>query len=63
MNTHIASAAEEQTAFAEDINRNINQIAQVAEENANSTSQTTETSQSLAGLATDLQGLISQFRV
>jgi methyl-accepting chemotaxis protein len=63
MNTHIASAAEEQSAVAEDINRNVNQIAQVAEENAESSSQTTETSQSLAKLATDLQGLISRFKV
>lgn len=63
MNTHIASAAEEQTAVAEDINRNINQIAQVAEANADSTSQTTQTSQSLAGLATELQQLISRFKV
>lgn len=63
MNTHIASAAEEQTAVAEDINRNINQIAHVAEANADSTSQTTQTSQSLAGLANELQQLISRFKV
>lgn len=63
MNTHIASAAEEQSAVAEDINRNVNQIAHVAEENAESTSQTTETSQSLARLAGDLQQLISRFKV
>ncbi len=63
MNTHIASAAEEQSAVAEDINRNISHIAQVAEENADSTSQTTETSHSLARLAADLQRLISQFKV
>ncbi len=63
MNTHIASAAEEQSAVAEDINRNVNHIAQVAEENAESTSQTTETSLGLAGLAADLQKLITQFKV
>lgn len=63
MNTHIASAAEEQSAVAEDINRNINQIAGIAEENASSTSQTTETSQSLAQLANDLQTLVNQFKV
>jgi methyl-accepting chemotaxis protein len=63
MNTHIASAAEEQSAVAEDINRNITHIAQVAEENADSTTQTTETSQSLAKLAADLQKLINQFKV
>lgn len=63
MNTHIASAAEEQSAVAEDINRNVNQIASIAEENAESTSQTTETSQSLAQLASDLQTLVNQFKV
>lgn len=63
MNTHIASAAEEQSAVAEDINRNINQIAGIAEENASSTSQTTETSQSLAQLANNLQTLVNQFKV
>jgi len=51
MNTHIASAAEEQSAVAEEINRNIVSIAQVAEENAESTNQTTLTSQELARLA------------
>ncbi|MDX1572687.1 MAG: HAMP domain-containing methyl-accepting chemotaxis protein, partial [Methylophaga sp.] len=34
MNIHIASAAEQQTAVAEEINRNITSIANVAEENA-----------------------------
>jgi len=63
MNTHIASAAEQQSAVAEDINRNIVKIAHVAEENADNTSQTTETSQKLAGLASDLQRLIHQFKV
>jgi methyl-accepting chemotaxis protein len=63
MNTHIASAAEEQSAVAEDINRNVNQIASIAEENARSTSQTMETSQSLAQLANDLQTLVNQFKV
>lgn len=62
MNTHIASAAEQQSAVAEEINRNINQIAQIAEENASSTSQTTETSQSLAELSNDLQTLVNQFK-
>lgn len=63
MNTHIASAAEEQSAVAEDINRNISNIALIAEENASSTTQTTETSQSLAQLANELQALVNQFKV
>ncbi|WP_245652040.1 methyl-accepting chemotaxis protein [Methylophaga muralis] len=63
MNTHIASAAEEQSAVAEEINRNIVSIAQVAEENAESTNQTTLTSQELARLANGLETQISQFKV
>ncbi|WP_273150418.1 methyl-accepting chemotaxis protein [Methylophaga thiooxydans] len=63
MNTHIATAAEEQSAVAEDVNRNISQIALIADENATSTSQTTETSQSLTELANDLQRLVNQFKV
>ncbi|WP_438970842.1 methyl-accepting chemotaxis protein [Methylophaga sp.] len=63
MNTYIATAAEEQSAVAEDINRNINNIAMIADENATSTSETTETSQSLTELASDLQRLVNQFKV
>ena len=63
MNTHIASAAEEQSAVAEEINRNIVSIAQVAEENAESTNQTTLTSQELARLANGLETQISQFKI
>lgn len=63
MNTHIASAAEEQSAVAEEINRNIVSIAQVAEENAESTGQTTLTSEELARLANGLEAQISQFKI
>ena len=63
MNTHIASAAEEQSAVAEEINRNIVSIAQVAEENAERTNQTTLTSQELARLANGLETQISQFKI
>lgn len=63
MNTHIASAAEEQSAVAEEINRNIVSIAQVAEENAESTNQTTSTSQELARLANGLESQINQFKI
>ena len=63
MNTHIASAAEEQSAVAEEINRNIVSIAQVAEENAESTGQTTLTSEELARLANGLEEQISQFKI
>ncbi len=63
MNIHIASAAEEQTAVAEEINRNIASIATVAEENAQSTQLTSETSMKLARLADQLQTQLSRFKV
>jgi len=63
MNTQIASAAEEQSAVAEEINRNVVTIAQVADETAASAQQTTDTSGELAALAMELHELISQFYI
>ncbi len=63
MNTQIASAAEEQSAVSEDINRNVVNIAQVADETATAANKTTETSGTLATLAMELQGLIGRFRL
>lgn len=63
MNTHIASAAEEQSAVAEEINRNIFNIAQITEQNATGANQTSVASQELAQLASGLQEVVSRFRV
>lgn len=63
MNTHIASAAEEQSAVAEEINQNVASIAHVAEENAEASKQTTDTSVSLASLASQLQQLMGRFKI
>ncbi len=63
MNTHIASAAEEQTATTEEMNKNIININQLADETANSAEQSTIASGELSKLATDLQGLVGQFRI
>lgn len=63
MNTQIASAAEEQSAVTEEMNRNIININQVSEQTAAGATQTTSASEELGRLATDLQGLISQFKV
>ncbi|XXE27258.1 methyl-accepting chemotaxis protein [Pseudomonas sp. R4-83] len=62
MNTQIATAAEEQHQVAEDINRHISQIhgdAQLVAELANSARLD---SQSLAGLSSELDGLVRRFR-
>lgn len=63
MNTHIASAAEEQSAVSDEINRNISTISSVAEQNTESAEQTSRASEELAHLATELQTLVSQFKI
>ena len=63
MNTHIASSAEEQSATTEEMNKNIININQLADETANSAQQSTAASAELSKLATDLQNLVSQFKI
>lgn len=63
MNTQIASAAEEQSATADQMNENIVRINQLAEQTAGSSTQSTGASDELAKLATGLQALVGQFRV
>ncbi len=63
MNTQIASAAEEQSAVAEEINRNIVNISQVGNQTAAAAQQTAAASDELARLAAQLQSLVRQFRV
>lgn len=63
MNTQIATAAEEQSSVAEEINRNIVSVNSLGSQNAASTNETTSTSEELARLAVGLQELISQFKV
>ncbi len=63
MNNQIASAAEEQSATAEEMNRNITTISQISEQNADGAAQTTAAGEELARLAADLQSLVGQFRL
>lgn len=63
MNTQIASAAEEQSAVAEEINRNITNINDVTAQVGSASEQTYIASEELARLAEQLQGLVRQFRV
>ncbi|MBB2496344.1 methyl-accepting chemotaxis protein [Aquipseudomonas ullengensis] len=63
MNLQIASAAEEQSAVAEEINRNVASIRDVTETLAGQADESAQVSQSLNRLANHQQGLMDQFRV
>lgn len=63
MNTHIASAAEEQSAVAEEINRNVLNVRDIANQNAAGAQQTAQASNELARLAAEQQALVSNFKV
>jgi len=62
MTTQIASAAEEQSSVAEEINRNVVSINTMAEQTSNGTQSTAAASTELSRLAVELQGLVSQFK-
>ncbi|MEX5608679.1 methyl-accepting chemotaxis protein [Pseudomonas protegens] len=63
MNAQIASAAEEQTAVAEEINRSVHQIAVAVDSVADETQRGAQTSRSLAELGQRLGRLVGQFRI
>lgn len=63
MNTQIASAAEEQSAVAQEIDRSIVQISQLAEQATGSADQVATASQALAQLGEGLQDQVKQFKV
>lgn len=63
MNRLRPTATEEQTAVAEEVNRNVIVISDVAEQNAAATNQITASSEELARMAANLQEMISQFKV
>ncbi len=63
MNAQIASAAEEQTAVAEEINRSVHHIADAVDGVANDAVDGAQTARELNGLGGHLQGLVGQFRV
>jgi methyl-accepting chemotaxis protein len=63
MNTQIASAAEEQTVTAQQIDRSLASIAAVSEQSAKDSREAMDTSRNMALLSRTLDGLISQFKV
>jgi methyl-accepting chemotaxis protein len=63
MNVQIASAVEQQSTVAEDINRNITSISGIGEQTASGARQSVAASGELARLATDMQGVVARFKV
>jgi methyl-accepting chemotaxis protein len=63
MNAQIASASEEQSAVAEEINRNIVNINNVATATSDGAKQTAQTSEELAQQSDHLRALVGQFTV
>ena len=63
MNTQIASAAEEQSAVTEEINRNVANISEIAEHTSTGAEQTAQASEGLSRLASQLNAVVVQFRV
>jgi methyl-accepting chemotaxis protein len=62
MNNQIASAAEEQTAVAEEINRNISNISYVTQETSMGAQNTADTCHELLDLANQLRAMVGNFR-
>jgi methyl-accepting chemotaxis protein len=63
MNLQIASAAEEQSAVAEEVNRNVASIRDVTESLSGQAEESAQISQALNRLANHQQGLMATFKV
>ncbi len=63
MNQQIATAAEEQTAVAEEINRSVINVRDISEQTSSASEETAASSVELARLGNELQMLVSRFRV
>lgn len=63
MNLQIATAAEEQSAVAEEINRNVTRISNIADNTSSGATQTAHSSEDLLRLTAELRRLVSQFKL
>ena len=62
MNAQVATAAEEQSVVAEEINRNVSQISEVSTQNAAASEQVAASSADLAKLAEQLRQMVAVFK-
>ncbi|EIC22653.1 methyl-accepting chemotaxis protein [Thiorhodovibrio frisius] len=62
VNTQLASSAEEQSAVAEEMNRNVTRISDAAEGNAQAAAETKAASEQLSTLAGELEALVERFK-
>ncbi|MFP3993863.1 methyl-accepting chemotaxis protein [Pseudomonas capeferrum] len=63
MNQQIATAAEEQSAVAEEINRSVMNVRDISDQTSAASEETASSSVELARLGTHLQGLVGRFRL
>ncbi|HBO9625341.1 TPA: methyl-accepting chemotaxis protein [Pseudomonas aeruginosa] len=63
MNQQIAAASEQQSAVAEEINRSVTAIREVADQSAQAMQSTASPSEQLAELGRELQGMVRHFRL
>ena len=63
MNTQIAGAAEEQSTVAEELNRSVVNISQVADETASNVAQVADSSAQLEALSVDLKQEVAKFQL
>ena len=63
MNAHIAEASRQQGEVAEEINKNIVNITQVADDSANGADQLSTASQEMANLAVNLESQVAHFKI
>lgn len=63
MNTQIASAAEEQTAVADEISQNVQQVADIAEHASSNAEDLSQTTGEMSALEQRLMAIVSQFKV
>jgi len=63
MITHIATAATEQSAATEEVNQNMDQIAQLVKGSAVAARQSAKACQDLSGLALNLQKMVGSFKL